>query len=41
MDFDKNSNVRELIVPCSYKDYLDANSGEVTKRVHRLLKMKL
>jgi len=41
MDFENNSSIRELIVPCSYKDYLDATVGEVSKRVHRLLKTKL
>ena len=41
MDFENDSNIREYIIPCSYKDYLDANSGEVSRRVRRLLKMKL
>jgi arginase family enzyme len=40
MDFDSESSIREHIVPCSYEDYLQANSGEISKRIHRLLKLK-
>ena len=38
MEFDDNTNYKEKIIPCSYEDYLNTISGDIPKRVYRLLK---
>ena len=38
MEFDDDTNYKEKIIPCSYEDYLNAISGDIPKRIYRILK---
>ena len=38
MEFDDETNYKEKIIPCSYEDYLNAISGDIPKRIYRILK---
>ena len=38
MEFDQETNYHERITPCSYEDYLNAISGDIPKRIYRILK---
>ena len=40
MEFDKDTNYNERIFPCSYEDYLSANSGDIPNRIYRIIKRK-
>lgn len=35
----KKTTIREIILPCSYKDYLDSVSGKIPTRMMRMLKV--
>ena len=38
MEFNDETNYREKIISCSYEDYLSAISGDIPKRIYRILK---
>jgi arginase family enzyme len=38
MEFDKETNYKESVLPCSYEDYLNTISGDIPKRIYRILK---
>jgi len=38
MEFDDDTNYKEKIIPCSYEDYLNTISGDIPKRIYRILK---
>ena len=38
MDFDEETNYQQSIIPCSYEDYLNTLSGDLPKRIFRILK---
>ena len=38
IELDENANYNEKIIPCSYQDYVSASSGNLPKRVYRILK---
>ena len=38
MEFDDKSNYKEKIVPCSYQDYVHASTGDIPKRIYRILR---
>ena len=39
MDFDQDTNYKETVIPCSYEDYLNTISGDIPKRIYRILKI--
>lgn len=39
MDFDQETNYKESVTPCSYEDYLNTISGDIPKRIYRILKI--
>ena len=40
MEFDQETNYREKIAPCSYEDYLSTISGDIPKRIFKILKAR-
>ncbi|MAZ57945.1 MAG: arginase [Flavobacteriales bacterium] len=38
MEFDKETNYKETVIPCSYEDYLNTISGDIPKRIYKILK---
>ena len=38
MEFHEETNYKERIMPCSYEDYLGASTGDIPKRIFRILK---
>ena len=38
IEFQEDSNFKEQVVPCSYEDYLKTTSGDLPKRICRILK---
>ena len=38
MDFDQETNYKDTVIPCSYEDYLNTISGDIPRRIYRILK---
>ena len=38
MEFDQETNYKETVIPCSYEDYLNTISGDIPKRIYKVLK---
>ena len=38
MEFNEETNYRERLIACSYEDYLNTISGDIPKRIYRILK---
>ena len=38
MEFHEETNYRERLIACSYEDYLNTISGDIPKRIYRILK---
>ena len=38
MDFNEDINYKKKIIACSYEDYLNTISGDIPKRIYRILK---
>jgi len=38
LEFNSDTNYKEKIIPCSYEDYLNTISGDIPKRIYRILK---